>query len=134
MVFPGLYNEFTLVSTEPTTVPIAAVLTHVLHQLMYLLLYLRTYLPTTVPNVRTYYTYWCLLQYVRRTDKRANCFADARTYINIKKIGSAADRYLLHRHSVCTLHRCGRTIGLWTVRDFAVTGVPFLLFAVLVSS
>ena len=31
------------------------------------------------------------------------------------------------------LHRCGRTIGHLTVREFTVTGVPIFLFAFLVS-
>ena len=43
MSFPGLYNDVTPVSTEPTTVPTAAVRTHVLHLLMNLLMYVRTY-------------------------------------------------------------------------------------------
>ena len=33
-----------------------------------------------------------------------------------------------------SLYRCGRTIGHLTVGDFAVTGVPLLLFSFLLTS
>ena len=60
MAFPGLCNEVTRVSTEPTTVPTAAVLTHVLHLLMYLLWHVRTYCTYYCTScTRPYYTYSC---------------------------------------------------------------------------
>ena len=37
-------------------------------------------------------------------------------------------------HGGFHVHRDGRTIGLLTVGDFTVTGVPLFLFAFLVSS
>ena len=37
-------------------------------------------------------------------------------------------------YDLCDMYRCGRTIGHLTVGDFTVTGVPFFLFAFLVSS
>ena len=98
-----------------------------LNLLLYLLLlYFRTYctywwtgscmyvpiVPGTVLTVRAR-TIPTAVQYVLRTDIRTNCTADVRTYIYIsKKRGNAADRYLLHLHSVrtyCTYNTDVRT-------------------------
>ena len=60
--------------------------------------------PTTVPTVRAR-TIPTAVQYVLRTDIRANCTADARTYIYIEKKGNAAEQI----GTYCTYMLYGRT-------------------------
>ena len=143
MSFPGLYNEVTHVSTEPTTVlTAAAVLTHVLHLLMNLLMYISIYCTCT----RTYYTYCCPVRTTYWHTYELHCWCTyVYIYIYIEKKGNAAEQigtyctYMLYARTAptdvltaftycwCTYVYWRKNYELLQIRTYCCTFVPTAL-------